>query len=47
MFSCKYFEIFKNIYFEEHLRTDAFKNRKLLELLELVKLLDWVPLHFG
>ena len=28
MFYCKYFEIFKNTYFEEHLRTTASNNIK-------------------
>ena len=28
MFYCKYFEIFKNIYFEEHLQTTASNNIK-------------------
>ena len=34
MFSCKYSEIFKNTYFEEHLRTAAFE---LLQVLSTVK----------
>ena len=29
VFSCKYFEIFKNTYFEKHLRTAAFVHFKI------------------
>ena len=30
MFSCKYFEIFKNTYFEEHLQTAISGGRLLI-----------------
>ena len=35
MFSCEYYEIFKNTYFEEHLQTAA--TISLLELFDLLK----------